>query len=488
MDSLKRLEEVVRKKIGGREFVVVSHSEPIVHYYEEDTVKWHKAGGGLVTAIDPVMRACGGTWIAYAAGEADAETVDADGIVKVPPDKPRYALKRLALSKEDVSNYLDGVSNSSLWPWCHFSYVRPEFRDERWPYYRKVNREFADAVLKSVGNRKAFVWVQDYHLSLASKYIKEKRPDITTAQFWHIPWPNAEVFKICPWGGEVIEAMLCNDLLGFQIRYYANNFLDSADQTLQARVDREHSTVFYKEGNTLVREFPISIDYGQVSRGAQDVTEQRIADLRRRFGIKSQHVGVGVDRLDYNKGLAEKFMAIDDFFARNPEWLGKLTFVQVASPSRPQVPAYKRNAETVESLVDDINYRRGYGKWKPIVFVTSFLDYADIMALYRMADFCLVTSLHDGMNLDSKEYVAANPEGVLVLSKFTGASRELKQAILINPYAVGETADAIKAALEMPAEERRARRARMAQEIQENDVYKWASDFIQNIAKLEAVS
>jgi len=365
--------------------------------------------------------------------------------------------------------------------------VRPAFKDQRWPAYQKVNRIFADKILESIGDKVGFVWLQDYHLALAAKYIKEKRPDIVTAHFWHIPWPNSEIFKICPWGEEIVEAMLHNDLVGFQIRYYANNFMDAVDQTLQARVDRERSRIFYKESLTHVKEFPISIDYSQVSALSASVSAQAVSDLRHKLGIVSEKVIVGVDRLDYGKGLAEKLMIMDELFRQSPEWIGKVTLVQMASPTRSNVPDYKSNAEKVFSLLEETNYKWGRDKWKPVIMLNMFVDYGAIMALYKMADCCLVTSLHDGMNLVSKEYATANPNGgVLVLSKFTGSSRELDGAVLINPYAIAESARKLKGALEMPLEERKMRMAKMRQEIQDNDIYKWAADFIENISKLES--
>lgn len=488
MDSVSRLAEVVRKKIGKKDFVVASHSEPFIHYYEESEVKWRRAGGGLVTALDPLMQRCGGTWVAYAAGNADREGLDGMNVLRAPPVNPAYSLKRVFLDKEVAAEYLDGVAHASLWPWCHFTYVRPAFQEERWPAYRAANMAFANAVLEAIGGRPAFVWIQDYHLALAAKYIKEKRPDVVTAHFWHIPWPNGEIFKVCPWGPEILEAMLHNDLIGFQIRYYANNFLDSIDQTLQARVDREVSTIYYKESQTKVMDFPISIDCSQVRELSSSITPAKMEAKRKQLGLVADKIALGVDRLDYSKGLLEKLMALDLFFRQNPDWAGRLTLVQVASPTRQQVPAYKDNVDRVTSLVSEINDRWSSGKWKPIIFLDKFMDYGSIIALYRMADACLVTSLHDGMNLVSKEFVAANPpgKGILVLSKFTGTSRELKGAIIINPYSIQETASAIRQALEMPEEEKKARMAKMAQEVAENDVYDWATHFIEHIAKLES--
>ena len=489
MDSKTRLMGVVKSKIEKKDFVLASHSEPYVHYLEGGKTKWHRAIGGLVTALDPVMQACGGTWIAYGTGSADREAANEDGTVKVPPEKPSYNLKRVFLANDqEVSDYLEGVSHSSLWPWCHFAYVRPEFNDNQWPAYCKINKMFADSVLECIGKHKGFVWIQDYHLALAAKYIKEKRPDVVTAQFWHIPWPNSEVFKICPWGKEIIEALLHNDLLGFQINYYANNFLDAVDQTLQARVDRETSTIFYRESQTKIKDFPISIDYGQVSSLAASVGKGKISEVRRRLGIDTDKIIIGVDRFDYGKGLAEKLMIIDEFFSQNPELVGKVTLVQLASPTRSNVPAYKSNAEKVFSLLEKVNYKWGDGKWRPVILLNMFIKYSEIIALYKMADCCLVSSLHDGMNLVSKEYVTAREDGngVLVLSKFAGSSRELDQAVSINPYAIAESAAQLKAALEMPLKERKERMAKMRQGIRENDIYKWAADFIENITKLES--
>lgn len=488
MDSLKRLMAVAKSKIGSKDFVVVSHSEPYIHYREGERIKSRRATGGLVTALDPVMQVCGGTWVACAAGDADMEAADAQGFVRVPPESERYALRRIPLGSDELSDYLDGVSHSSLWPWCHFAYVRPAFREQRWPAYRKANKAFADSALECIGDRPGFVWIQDYHLALAGRYIKEKRPDIVTAHFWHIPWPNSEIFKICPWGTEIIESLLYNDLLGFQIRYYANNFLDAVDQTLQARVDRERSAVHYKDSRTVVEDFPISIDFSHVSSLSSSVDERKVSELRNYLGIRTDKIVVGVDRLDYGKGIVEKLMAIDEFFSRNPEWAKKVTFVQLASPTRSHAPEYKSKAEKVLSLVEETNYRWGEGSWRPVILLNMFMKYSDIIALYKMADCCLVTSLHDGMNLVSKEYAAAKQDGngVLVLSKFTGSSRELSSALQVNPYAISETASSIRQALEMPLEERKARMEKMRQEIAENDIYKWAADFIEHIAKLES--
>ncbi len=488
MDSLTRLRQVIRKKIGSKKFVVASHSEPYLHYYSEGQIRWRKAAGGLVTALDPVMQVCKGTWVAYGGGGADADVSSPSGRVRVPPDDAKYVLQRVALSKDELVGYLDGASHSALWPWCHFAYVRPVFDDAQWGVYREVNRRFADAVIRSVGKKPAFVWLNDYHLALAAKDIKQRRPDIVTAQFWHVPWPHVELFKICPWGREILEAMLYNDLVGFQIRNYANNFLDSVDQTLQARVDREQSSIYYKQSKTAVRRFPISIDYRAVRKAARSVSDAQLSAVRRHLGLVAPHLVVSVDRLDYAKGLSEKMATLDAFFEQHPKWRGRLTLVQVASPTRSQVPAYRYNTEHVRAQADAVNYRWGEGDWKPVVLLNAFVPYSDVVALYRMADACWIHSLHDGMNLVAKEYVASKVDGngVLLLSQFTGAAREMPESVFTNPYAVNDSVKALKAALELPLPERRKRMEKLAREVQDHDVYAWAADFINDIARLES--
>lgn len=488
MNSLKRLQTVIRKKIGRKKFVIASHSEPIIHYYEGNKRLWRPTTGGLVTALDPVMQACGGTWVAYAAGNADMDVTHPDGTIGLPLKAPRYRLKRIEIPKDDLEGYLDGASNSSIWPWCHFAYVRPKFNDVNWQKYRKVNQAYADSILKCIGKKPAFVWIQDYQLSLVARYIKEKRPDVITAQFWHIPWPNVEIFKICPWGREIIEALLHNDLLGFHIQYYANNFLDSVDQTLQARVDRETSAIHYKKSRTQVKAFPISVDYQSIRKATRKITDGQMNHLRLKLGLTTEKIILGIDRLDYAKGIPEKLRAFDHFLEHNPAWRGKVTLVQAASPTRTQVPAYVENAQNTEALVEQINHRWSARNWNPIIYLTSFIPYEDVLTLYKIADACLVTPLHDGMNLVSKEYIAAkeNGNGVLILSRFTGAARELPQALLVNPFDIPEMAASIKKALQMPKTERQERMKKASREVQDNDVFNWAANFIQHISKLES--
>ncbi len=514
MKSLKELRDVVKQKLSNAQFVVVSHSEPYTFFLKQGKISWHKAGGGLVAALDPIMQACNGTWIAFSASETHKEGANKHGLVSVPPNKPTaYTLDRIYLSEDELENYLDGAANSAIWPWCSsLAYVRPEFNDSWWRAYREVNKKFAEETLKVVGNRPGFVWIQDYQLSLCAKYIKEKRPDLVTAHFWHIPWLNPETFSVCPWGQEMLEAMLCNDLVGFQIQYYANNFMDCVDQTLQARVKRETNRVHYKNSETLVKAFPISIDYEHVKKSVSRMKECDFENAKSTLGAKGEKLVVAVDRMDYSKGIAEKFLAFDIFLEKYPEYIGKITLVQVASPTRSHVPAYRENARRVERLAKEINWKWKIGKskyfesrvlgvfsdllggnenageWTPIVLHHAFADEKTVHALYKYSDACLVTSLHDGMNLVSKEFVAANEKGMLVLSKFTGASRALRSAVQANPYALEEVASSLKHALEMPEKEKKERMKKMKEEIKDSDVYRWAKNQIEQIAKLESTT
>ncbi len=482
------MKSIFAQRLSGKAFVVASHSEPYLHLYEEGELVCRKSAGGLVTALDPVMSACGGTWVAAGGSGADREVVDEASRFRVSSEQGDYWLKRAWLDKDDEDGYLDGFSNSTLWPLCHFCYVRPRFEKKWWDAYQRVNRKFANAILEALDDRPAFVWVQDYQLALVSKYLKEARPDVVTAQFWHIPWPVADVFKICPWHKEILEALLYNDLLGFHINYYALNFLDTVDQSLEARVDLETRTVFFRNSETKVRSFPISIDYPSVVKEASSDIRPMQEALRRRYSFGKKGILLGVDRRDYTKGIPEKFMAFGRFLERNPLYRGKATLVQVASPTRVRVPEYKRVSERINGLAERVNWQFGKGRWKPIVLINDFLTTRQVVSLYRMAEACIATPLHDGMNLVAKEYAASriDDSGVLLLSKFTGAARELKDAVLVNPYSLDELAESFRLALSMPAAEQRKRMARMRGEVRDNDVFRWAADFIEKISKLES--
>lgn len=488
MQTRESLRKLVQEKLRDCVFLAVSNREPYIHTFSGREIKCQVPASGLTVALDPVMRTCGGTWIAHGSGDADAHVVDEQNKVQVPPNSPEYSLRRIWLSKEDEDGYYFGFANQALWPLCHIAYTPPLFDESDWESYMKVNQIFADNVLDEIGDSKAFVFVQDYHLALLPKLIKAGNPNITVAQFWHIPWPNPEVFRICPWQEEIVEGLLGNDLLGFHILYHCNNFLDTVDRTIEARVDREKYEVYRGTRTTSVKPYPISVDFDAISKQAQsEEINVEIERLKNILGIRDEFIGMGLDRFDYTKGIPDRLRAIDRFFTKYPDYKGTLVFIQVGVPSRVHIPAYKRINDEIDNLVEEINWKYSARHWKPIIYLHEHFSPLTLMALRRMANFCIVSSLHDGMNLVAKEFVASrfDEEGVLILSRFTGAARELTDAVQINPYATDHFAEAIKQALEMAPEERQRRMRRMREVVRENNIYKWAADLISELVKFE---
>jgi alpha,alpha-trehalose-phosphate synthase [UDP-forming] len=484
-DSLRHL---IRRKLRKHRFVVVSNREPYVHVYRNGHVEWERPASGMAIALDPVMRASGGLWVAHGGGAADAEASDTNGLIHVPPDHPSYLLKRVWLTKEQESGYYYGFANSALWPLCHLAYRRPVFRAGDWEAYREVNRLFAERVAEEVGDDSAFVFIQDYHFALLPRMLRALSPRAILAQFWHIPWPNPEVFRICPWKEEILEGLLGNDILGFHIRYHCEQFMATVDRELEARPDSERSAIVYRGHMTKIRAFPISIDFEGVSRqAASPETHRLMAVLRRKYRLAPDCIlGVGADRIDYTKGLLERMEALDCFFDRYPEYRGRMVFFQVGAPSRTQIEEYRRLNEELDERVAAINWKYGGRDWQPVIFIREHLPLPGLLALYRMARFLMVTSLHDGMNLVAKEFIAAQVErtGVLLLSRFTGAARELRDALVINPYSPDETAEAIHQAVEMEPGEVRRRMVRLRAQVGENNVYKWAAEIIGKFSKM----
>ncbi|HEV2387361.1 MAG TPA: trehalose-6-phosphate synthase [Candidatus Acidoferrales bacterium] len=487
-ETIETLRQAIRTRLRKHKFIVVSNREPYEHSWCDGSVQWARPVGGLTAALDPVMQASRGLWVAHGSGDADRSTSDASGFLDVPPDRPAYRLKRVWLSPGQEADYYDGMANSALWPLCHVAYRRPTFLEEHWRSYREVNELFAERVAEEVGEDGAFIFIQDYHFALLPRMLRRRCPRAVIAQFWHIPWPNPEIFRICPWKQEILQGMLGNDVLGFHIRNHGDNFIATVDRELEARVDRERMAVVYRRHMTKVRAFPISIDFEAVAREAgSPATSERIEHLRALYRIDDDVVlGVGADRIDYTKGLPERLEAIDRFLERHPEYRRRFVFMQAGAPSRMQVREYGRLNEELDARVAAINRKHGAGEWQPVIFLRQQLPLSDLLAWYRMARFALVSSLHDGMNLVAKEFVAARVDGggVLLLSQFTGAARQLRDALVINPYATDETAEAIRQAIEMDPGEARRRMARMRAHLRENNVYKWAVDIVANLSKL----
>ncbi len=485
--TANRLAVSLKSKLGGSSLFVVANREPYMHTRRGNQIETIIPASGLVTALEPVLSACDGTWVAHGSGDADREMVDARDHLRVPPDDPRYTLRRVWLTKAEEEGYYFGFSNEGLWPLCHIAHTRPLFRSRDWEAYCRVNRKFADAVLEEMKEtERPVVIVQDYHYALLPRLIKLERPDARVAIFWHIPWPNPEAFSICPWGAELLDGLLGADLVGFHIQFHCNNFLETVDRTLESRVDWEHFVVNRREHVTRIRPFPISIVWPEEPSQAASPVHLRQSALLAEFGLEALFMGVGVDRVDYTKGIIERFLAIERLLEKYPSYQGKFTFAQIGAPSRTHIKRYHDLLAEVEAEAERINWRFQSGKWKPILMLQRHHSHEQIGRFYRAADLCLVTSLHDGMNLVAKEFVASrsDADGVLILSRFAGASRELRDALVINPYDSDEVADAIRTALEMNAGERRQRMQRLRREVREHNVYRWASNLITELCEM----
>jgi trehalose 6-phosphate synthase len=435
-----------------------------------------------------VVRACSGVWVAHGSGSADRETVDEHDRIKVPPGEESYLLRRVWLSEAEENGYYYGLSNEGLWPLCHLAHARPVFRAEDWEQYVRVNRRFAQAVCDEVDTDDPIVLVQDYHFALAPRMIRDRLPRATIIAFWHIPWPSAERIGICPWREELLSGMLGSSVVGFHTQQHCNNFIDSVDAFMESRIDREANAVVQGRRRTLVRPYPISIEWPVHWLDQVPPTAEARAEVRRELGLAPNALlGVGVDRLDYTKGIEERLSAVDELLAHHPEFRGRFTFVQLAAPSRTKIERYRELNERVEALTADVNRKWSSGDgYRPIVLLRSHHEPATVFRYYRAADVCYVSSLHDGMNLVAKEFVAARDDelGVLVLSRFTGAARELTEALIVNPYDLGQASEALAAALGMPAEEQRERMQSMRRYVAQFNVYRWAGRMLVDAAEL----
>jgi len=487
--TAQRLADHVRNRLNGSNLFVVSNREPYRHVRQDKKVKVTVPASGLVTAIEPILRACNGTWVAHGSGNADVENVDTHDRLQVPPDDPRYTLRRVWLSVEEEDGYYNGFSNEGLWPLCHIAHTRPTFRTSDWEYYNQVNQKFADAVVEEIaGEEHPVVLIQDYHFALLPRLLKDRLPHARVAIFWHIPWPNAESFSICPWQRELLDGLLGADLIGFHTQAHCNNFLNTVHNVLEAKVDWEHFSIERNQHRSSILPFPISVelvDDHALDQTGRTAEEERSA-LLQELGLEATYLGVGVDRVDYTKGILERFQAVESFLERYPKYQGKFTFIQIGAPTRSRIKRYADFQAEVKSEAERINNRFKRGKWKAIVFLNQEHTHEEVQRYYRAAHLCMVTSLHDGMNLVSKEYVAARQDerGVLILSRFTGAARELHDALIVNPYDIESTAEAIAQALEMNVSEMVDRMRRMRRSIRERNIYCWAGSLIGELCEL----
>jgi len=482
----ERLRIEVSNLLQERKIVVVSNREPYMHIHSGREIQCIVPASGMITAMEPILKACGGLWIASGMGDADKETVDKHDKIRVPPAAPEYTLRRLWLTKEEEDHFYYGFSNEGLWPLCHIAHTRPIFRKEDWDYYKKVNEDFARAVVQELkGEEQPLVLIQDYHFALLPELIRKERPDAKIAIFWHIPWPNAESFGICPWQREILKGMLGADLIGFHTQFHCNNFLQTVNTALESRVIWENYSVRIGAATTVVKPFPISIAF-TLKDYDSNIPKTDFDRLLADHGITCRFMGVGVDRIDYTKGIIEKFLAIERFLEKNPSYIGQFTFVQIGAPSRTLLKSYADTISAVENEANRINWRFKSRNWKPILLLKKHHSHEEITPFYASANLCMVTSLHDGMNLVAKEFIAARGEndGALILSRFAGASQELQGALIVNPYDIEKMADAIKEGLEMSPEEQQQRMQKMRQALVEHNIFSWAAQLLRTLASI----
>ncbi|AWM01332.1 alpha,alpha-trehalose-phosphate synthase (UDP-forming) [Bradyrhizobium amphicarpaeae] len=479
------LQELLHGVLPGAEVLVLSNREPYIHNRTDDGVVVQRPASGLVSALEPIMRACGGTWIAHGSGSADRDTVDAHDRIRVPEGSPAYALRRVWISEAEQDGYYYGFANEGLWPLCHIVFVRPSFRTDDWQMYQRINQRFADAVVAEARTEDPVVLVQDYHFALAPKMIRQRLPKATIISFWHIPWPNAETFSICPWRREIIEGMLGSTILGFHTQFHCNNFVECVDRFVESRIDREVQAVSLGGHETKIRAYPISIEWPPGALAGVPARDACRAEVMAKFDLaENTKVIVGVERFDYTKGIPDRMHAIDALLTRDPSWRERLVFIQVAAPTRSKLGAYSQLQSEAEDLASEINGRHAGGQ-SPIRLVARHYESSDVFKLFRAADVCVVSSLHDGMNLVAKEFVSCRDDnaGVLVLSSFTGAAREMSEALIVNPYDTEELAAAIKRAMTMPLDEQAERMKLMRQQVKENNVYRWAGTMLVDAAR-----
>jgi trehalose 6-phosphate synthase len=487
--SPETLHRLLEERLPEADVIAVSNREPYIHNRSDGSIALQIPASGLVAALEPVMRACGGKWIAHGSGSADREVVDARDRIRVPPGDPAYTLRRIWLTEDEQEGYYYGFANEGLWPLCHIAFVRPTFRLEDWTQYVTINRRFADAVVEEASCADPVVLVHDYHFALVPGMVRERLPNATILTFWHIPWPNAETFGICPWREEIIHGLLGSTILGFHTQFHCNNFLEATDRFVESRIDREHASVTVAGVETMIRPYPISIEWPPAALGRQAPVARCREAVRQRFALPPEaRIAVGIERFDYTKGILDRMKAIDELLSRRPSWKGRLVFIQAAAPTRSKLATYQALQKEAERVADDINARHGSGAYKPIVLVIRHHEPDEVFELFRAADVCIVSSLHDGMNLVAKEFVASrdDEQGVLILSTFAGASRELSEAVLVNPYDMHAMGEALERALVMPESEQRERMRLMRELVRVRNVYRWAGQMLIDAARLRS--
>ncbi len=479
MTNKADLEQFIKKNLKDRVFIITSNREPFLHIKTPEGVRLMQSAGGVHTLLDLIARASHGTYVAHAGGDGDAETVDEHGRIRVPPGEESYTLRRVFLSKKEVDKYYYGFANQTLWPLCHAVFVKPLFDESWWDYYKAVNEKFAHAILEEIGGKKAFVWVNDYHFALIPRLLRESGKDIRIGTFWHIPWPTYEIYRVNPWKKQILEGLLGSDFVSFHRGYHVQNFFQCMQRELEAQNDSEQSWVMYHNHKTRIEDLSAGIDYHEILTAKNKDLSGRVL-IKKDFGIDIQYVAIGADRLDYTKGLIERIKMIDRFLDKYPEFIGKFVYFGITAPSRSHIPTYRQYAKEVTDLIEKVNWKYSKSGWKPLHINLKILPREKVISYYRSADCCLVTPLDDGMNLVAKEFVLAcdSSRGMLVLSQFAGASKDLRHAIQINPYDREMGADAIYQSLTMEKEEKKRRNMKMRDELKVRNIYQWGINFI----------
>ena len=476
----------------SRPLILLSNREPYEHVRGAESIEVRQPAGGLVSALDPTMRRTHGTWVAWGSGAADRECCDGTGRVRVPPDDPSYTLRRVWLDEADVDGFYLGFANSVLWPLCHMLIHHYDFREEYWERYRVVNQRFAQAVAEesTLVDGTPMVWIQDFHFALAPEMVREISPGLLIHQFWHIPFPPPDILRLLPGGAHtaLLRGLLGNDLLEFHTDRYAVNFLDSVRHHVpDAIVDGQQKTVSYRGRTIHVGVFPISIDVKRYEGLASSAENASLASrLRDRYAKNGRQLGVSVDRIDYTKGIPERLQALELLWTVSPDLREKLTIVLIATPSRSEVPAYQKLELEIIATVMRINERFATDGWTPIVLIHHNVDAEQLAAVYRAADFCIVSSLQDGMNLVAKEFIACQTDerGMLILSRFAGAAEEIDGAILINPFNTEGVAEGIRRALAVDRAERTQRMQRMRSKLRESTIFDWLESILARASAL----
>lgn len=480
MVNAEDLARFSKKALKNKRLIVAIQREPYIHITTPEGIKLDKVAGGAHVLLDGILKQVGGLMVAIGMGNADHLVVDEKGRIKVPPKEKSYTLKRIFLKKKELDGFYYGFANQTLWPLCHAVFVKPSFSREWWDSYVSVNEKYANAILEELDSQDAFIWINDYHLALLPKMLKDKNPSLTIGTFWHIPWPTYEIFRICPWRKQLLEGLAGSDFVGFHRGYHVENFIECARRELEVIVDSEPRSIQYKEHKTRLSNLPAGIDYHEIRQELEKYKNVTKSIFQRDFDISSKYVVVGVDRIDYTKGLLERLKIIDRFLEKYPDFQEKFTYLSIGAPSRIHIPAYKSLNREIYDMVEKINWKYSTVSWQPVHFIDRVFERSKIFAYYKVADACMVTSLDDGMNLVAKEYVicADNDKGMLILSRFTGAAKDLTSALQINPYDTEGAADAIQIALTMPKEERIKRNKNMEAIVKENNIYDWAIKFI----------